>query len=858
MKIRTFIVIALMLAVAHVALAENIKLPYEKGQSFVVVQGYNSPPTHIKKDLYAMDLSQNGCDAYGKTAVAAEAGKVMLAQATGYNGGYGTQVLIKDSGDIVARYAHMIPGTIPASLGLGAAVAQGEPLGEIGNTGLVAGAACPTHPGTHIHFAMYGENADGSFAPYLAEPISGYVGITPGQWYLSDNAIPVENVTTLSGIIEEFANGLFGVGESGESTPPTKNNTSSPAAIAISTTTPSLFPAPSPAPAVPEPSPTKQVVVASNSFSLDADASTATASSGPVVSGISSSSSQSLALASSSITATSSVKIEAGGGSSAPVQSGGVSVSPSPVVNLPNSDALASSSVPDASSTEQNPTTVIFNSSTLSIDLSWSPVQNASGTVSYSLYKTGPTANGSTTTATSASGTAPIAVTTSTNFSYPLADNDFGATDTFEVQAIDSAGDESTLPVATATVPNWLDAIQPLDTDNSNGSWYDDNWYDLGTGFYGTIKSLTFEGFIDNANYFASHLSLGEYLDPGYTQLNQGFTISDNAPFTNGLKKITISGLNIPLQPNKYYRLNTIQDYQNRSVILAGTSATGTAMWDEYIYGVGGVQHQYQFYPYLSAVIIPDYPPLQPPNPPGTGAISFDSLNSRINFLWRAATDPDTASNLLTYEVQVTTSTAFDPTRWISLGKTFSAGAAVAFGNQYMIGIRAVDDFGAVSQPLVETWNFPAGYAPVPEQLDHSAQLPGGAQKITLVATTTISSIALWTVAIPNGEYCCGETLVSFHPDVNGNIGDAVLGSSGVVEVHAGISQGPSAEETYTFSPSLTLSPGAYWLSLDNAPVQALVGTEAFGSPGDSYPDGQWSDAPGQDAYFKIGQDFGP
>src|ERR1700735_1193768 len=81
--------------------SEAIKLPYESGQRFVVVQGYNTPPTHINKDLYAIDFSQDGCDAYGKLAVAAADGKVMLAQESGYNGGYGTQVLVVNASRVV-------------------------------------------------------------------------------------------------------------------------------------------------------------------------------------------------------------------------------------------------------------------------------------------------------------------------------------------------------------------------------------------------------------------------------------------------------------------------------------------------------------------------------------------------------------------------------------------------------------------------------------------------------------------------------------------------------------------------------------------------------------------------------------
>jgi len=55
--------------------APSVKLPYAKGQSFVVTQGYDTPPTHIKKDSYALDLTQNGCDAYGVPVVAAASGR---------------------------------------------------------------------------------------------------------------------------------------------------------------------------------------------------------------------------------------------------------------------------------------------------------------------------------------------------------------------------------------------------------------------------------------------------------------------------------------------------------------------------------------------------------------------------------------------------------------------------------------------------------------------------------------------------------------------------------------------------------------------------------------------------------------
>ena len=196
-------------AVPLVALAaESTKLPYAAGERFIVTTGYETPPTHIKKDGYAIDFTQDGCDAYGKPAVAAFSGVAQVVQENGYNGGYGTQLLVLSGGNMVARYAHLIPGSIPVDQG--DAVPQGTIIGEIGDTGLVAGNACAEHPGTHIHFAMDKENADGSFTAEDPEPISGYVGVTAGRWYISDNALAA-TTGNLADLLE-MLNSLLGIG----------------------------------------------------------------------------------------------------------------------------------------------------------------------------------------------------------------------------------------------------------------------------------------------------------------------------------------------------------------------------------------------------------------------------------------------------------------------------------------------------------------------------------------------------------------------------------------------------------------------------------------------------------------------
>lgn len=144
--------------------------------------------------------------------------------------------------------------------------------------------------------------------------------------------------------------------------------------------------------------------------------------------------------------------------------------------------------------------------------------------------------------------------------------------------------------------------LQTGDSATSQGSWYDDNWYQLGRGFAGTITSLALEGMVDSADHGSSHVWLKEFSDSNYTQLVNTYTISDNAPFAaDGFKKTTFSGLNIPLDPSHYYRLDTYQDYQNRSVILKGTPGIGTAMADTFVYGTGRVEGRYAFYPYIVA-----------------------------------------------------------------------------------------------------------------------------------------------------------------------------------------------------------------------------------------------------------------
>ncbi len=887
------------------------KLPYENKQSFVVTQGYDSPPTHIHKDAYAADFTQDGCNTYGKNILAAAPGKAWIVEEAGYNGGYGTEILVAGDGNIVSRYAHLIQGSI--AVNDGDAVKTGAVLGKLGDTGLVMGTACAEHPGAHLHFAMYDKNADGSFSAHNFEPISGYTGIKEEARYVSDNGAPDTGLLgDIGAIMAQAAGNLFGaaggVGSdsnraadnglisgatssyesigassiSGTSSAPapssrdfsgenskgqsqiiTKNSSlfsfstgrssdgnnifdattesssaeslnngaglsSAPSGI-DSAFTPANSPAANSSVLSLDPDSAASNGLSSQNYSSDivssttqdisdssggGNGSTSLATSGqtvptggvsatitsapPSFSAASPEDSSALASAAPSGTIgqaedasssagtdtvsdysatstsaastdnTSSTIIIADIGVATTTAVSSVASSTTLVITTSTAsstlvdgfssitDAISTSSpstasaststatssidsvvsssasptqLSDATSSAVPPTPVfvfappshvagmdaiaVFNSSTLAIDFIWAAPQDASGSsdgIVYSVFDLDAASTSSPQTASGtitdviASGTPPLWTGTSTSFSYPVSAD--GHDYYFGIRAVDVAGDIS-FATATVAIPDWSTTVQAVDGSDSHGSHYDDNWYDLGTGFYGTIRSLTFEGYIDDPFFFESSLWIGEFLDPGYTKLNRQFTISDNAPFIHANTKVTVGGLNIALQPNKYYRLYTYQGCQNRSVILKGTMATGTAMWNAFVYGSGKVPYTYSFYPYLSWVFIPNFPPHMPPSPPTDIVTSVDPATGQLDLSWSASTDPDTASSSLAYEINCGTSPTLDALHWQSVGSIRLGFCAIDPANTYYIGVRAVDYFGNVSAPTMSTWALP-------------------------------------------------------------------------------------------------------------------------------------------------------
>ncbi|MCC7500874.1 peptidoglycan DD-metalloendopeptidase family protein [Candidatus Nomurabacteria bacterium] len=89
----------------------------------------------------------NGIDigaGYGTNIYAAAAGTVIVAREGGYNGGYGSYVVIQHSNGTQTLYAHLSSVTIAQ----GTTVSKGQVIGKMGSTG--------KSTGNHLHFEVRG------------------------------------------------------------------------------------------------------------------------------------------------------------------------------------------------------------------------------------------------------------------------------------------------------------------------------------------------------------------------------------------------------------------------------------------------------------------------------------------------------------------------------------------------------------------------------------------------------------------------------------------------------------------------------------------------------------------------------
>ena len=104
-----------------------------------IIGGYRSQGIHGHNGV---DLSQGG--KAGGLVMAAANGKVIIARSGGWNGGYGSYVVIAHGNGTQTLYAHL--SAVNVSVGM--SVAQGQTIGLLGSTG--------KSTGPHLHFEVRG------------------------------------------------------------------------------------------------------------------------------------------------------------------------------------------------------------------------------------------------------------------------------------------------------------------------------------------------------------------------------------------------------------------------------------------------------------------------------------------------------------------------------------------------------------------------------------------------------------------------------------------------------------------------------------------------------------------------------
>jgi len=128
------------------------KLPLSISSAIKNIQGYFINPVPSGRRTRTTSASHKGVDIGAPTGApiyASASGSVTFAR-TGYNGGFGTLVILSHANGTRTLYAHMSRlGTTP-----GAQVTQGEIIGYVGSTG--------RSTGPHLHFEVQGAKNPGN------------------------------------------------------------------------------------------------------------------------------------------------------------------------------------------------------------------------------------------------------------------------------------------------------------------------------------------------------------------------------------------------------------------------------------------------------------------------------------------------------------------------------------------------------------------------------------------------------------------------------------------------------------------------------------------------------------------------
>lgn len=129
-----------------VSVTRSVRPATLRGTSGPYIPGYYSPPLAVMNKSQGLH-GYNGFDfrgAVGTPVFASADGKVIVSRQGGYNGGYGSYVVLQHGNGTQTLYAHLRS----TAVSVGEQVWTGETIGYLGNTG--------RSTGPHLHFEVRG------------------------------------------------------------------------------------------------------------------------------------------------------------------------------------------------------------------------------------------------------------------------------------------------------------------------------------------------------------------------------------------------------------------------------------------------------------------------------------------------------------------------------------------------------------------------------------------------------------------------------------------------------------------------------------------------------------------------------
>lgn len=372
------------------------------------------------------------------------------------------------------------------------------------------------------------------------------------------------------------------------------------------------------------------------------------------------------------------------------------------------------------------PATAAYDSTQMTINLSWDSVLP---TLSYyAVY-------------TINSPAIFFATTTATSFSYPI--NEIGRDYNFEIRAVDEFGGETATTSAQINAPSFLDNVYFFKDPRIENNEY---FLDLRWSEPTFIKATPFNSSEDVWRVLVFYFNQDADKIPFFWTGTQYADLAEDDP----IRSYGEWGTTIKNAVRLEY-FNCSNEYSGGTALLLPGSSTACSS------SPGGVRNSAYhfskigknnlalkaapesfgvepttddfvtaaFYVYVGfnmQILVAvdkakyffreDASHQSPPEMQGELNLSFDGMEGTISAGWDAALDKDSLLNSLTYQVNFTPggSAELDEQLWENLGTNRSRTVSTGLGDSFLIGARAVDDFGNFSEPLVSQWNFPENF----------------------------------------------------------------------------------------------------------------------------------------------------